>query len=82
TTDDDIFFYPVGDGTKGYISRTLTESFGENDIYFVEFNKNKNTEEDLSGINIIIKPGTQGQGNQQVNSKRELTKLHTISLLK
>ncbi len=82
TTDDDIFFYPVGDGTKGYISRTLTESFGENDIYFVEFNKNKNTEEDLSGINIITKPGIQGQGNQQVNSKRELTKLHTISLLK
>ena len=37
TTDDDVFFYPIGDGTKGYISRLLPQSFGDNDIYLVEF---------------------------------------------
>ena len=35
TTDDDIFFFPIGDGTKGFISRTTPESRGDNDIYMV-----------------------------------------------
>lgn len=37
TTDDDVFFQPMGDGTKGYISRLMPQSYGETDIYFVEF---------------------------------------------
>jgi hypothetical protein len=35
TTDDDIFYFPIGDGTKGFISRTTLESQGDNDIYLV-----------------------------------------------
>jgi hypothetical protein len=38
TTDDDIFFFPIGDGTKGFISRTTPESQGDNDIYLVTIN--------------------------------------------
>lgn len=37
TTDDDIFFCPIGDGSKGYVSRLMPQSFGNNDIYLVEF---------------------------------------------
>jgi hypothetical protein len=74
TTDDDIFFFPICDGTKGYISRALSESFGENDIYFVEFNKNvnsKNIEDDFNGEKNPTIPITQGQSNQQANSRRD-----------
>lgn len=35
TTDDDIFFFPIGDGKKGFISRTTPESHGDNDIYLI-----------------------------------------------
>ncbi len=38
TTDDDIFFFPMGDGTKGFISRTTSESQDDNDIYLVTIN--------------------------------------------
>jgi tetratricopeptide (TPR) repeat protein len=38
TTDDDVFYFPLGDGSKGYVSRFLPNGSGENDIYFVEFN--------------------------------------------
>jgi tetratricopeptide (TPR) repeat protein len=38
TTDDDVFYFPLGDGSKGYVSRILPNGSGENDIYFVEFN--------------------------------------------
>jgi len=41
TTDDDVFFFPIGDGSSGYVSRLMPESFGENDIYMVTF-KNQN----------------------------------------
>jgi len=37
TTDDDVFFFPIGDGSSGYISRMLNKDFGEEDIYFIEF---------------------------------------------
>ena len=39
TTDDDIFFFPIGDGTKGFISRTTSQSQGDNDIYLVTIYK-------------------------------------------
>ncbi len=35
TTDDDIFFSPLGDGTKGYLSRPLSQNQGNSDIYFI-----------------------------------------------
>ncbi|RPH33674.1 MAG: hypothetical protein EHM93_04225 [Bacteroidales bacterium] len=35
TTDDDIFFFPIGDGKKGFISRSTPESFGDTDIYLI-----------------------------------------------
>jgi hypothetical protein len=38
TTDDDVFYQPVGDGSSGYVSRVMPQSFGESDIYLVEFN--------------------------------------------
>ncbi|NHB70385.1 PD40 domain-containing protein [Perlabentimonas gracilis] len=37
TTDDDIFFQPIGDGSAGFLSRILPQSFGGFDIYLVEF---------------------------------------------
>ena len=38
TPDDDIFYQPIGDGSSGYISRIMGQSYGFNDIYLVEFN--------------------------------------------
>lgn len=35
TTDDDIFFFPIGEGKRGFISRATPESQGDNDIYLV-----------------------------------------------
>jgi len=35
TTDDDIFYFPIGDGSKGFISRITPESQGDNNIYMV-----------------------------------------------
>lgn len=35
TTDDDIFYFPMGDGLKGFISRNTPGSHGVNDIYMV-----------------------------------------------
>jgi len=35
TTDDDTFFFPIGDGNSGYISRVANDTQGEEDIYFV-----------------------------------------------
>ena len=34
TTDDDLFFYPVGDGSAGYLSRLAEDSYGKDDIYY------------------------------------------------
>jgi tetratricopeptide (TPR) repeat protein len=74
TTDDDLFYFPIGDGSTGYISRVLPESSGENDIYFVEFEQNKeNNNEDLNGNKIPIIPITQGQVNQQAHSLKEIS---------
>jgi len=35
TADDDLFFFPIENGKKGFISRTTTESKGDDDIYLV-----------------------------------------------
>ncbi len=35
TTDNDLFFQPVGNGNNGYISRFTNTSFGRSDIYMV-----------------------------------------------
>lgn len=37
TTDNDIFYVPVDDGTKGYYSFAGEDSYGGRDIYFVSF---------------------------------------------
>jgi hypothetical protein len=37
TTDDDVFYFPIGDGSAGYMSRVMPQSFGGTDIYFVQF---------------------------------------------
>jgi hypothetical protein len=36
TTDDDLFFMPLGKGYEGYIARFDDQGFGEQDIYRVE----------------------------------------------
>lgn len=36
TTDDDIFFYPLGDGTVAYYSKYKETGYGENDIYRIQ----------------------------------------------
>lgn len=35
TLEDDTFFFPIGDGKKGFISRVIPDSQGESDIYLV-----------------------------------------------
>ncbi|MHC1705527.1 MAG: hypothetical protein AB9846_16625 [Tenuifilaceae bacterium] len=35
TTDDDTFFFPIGDGKKGFIARTLPNGMGETDIFMI-----------------------------------------------
>lgn len=35
TFDDDTYFFPIGNGDSGYISRILSDSEGEEDIYLV-----------------------------------------------
>jgi hypothetical protein len=35
TTDDDLFFFPIENGKKGFISRATTESKGDDDIFLV-----------------------------------------------
>ena len=62
TTDDDVFYQPLGDGTKGYISRLLPQSYGENDIYFVEFDSK------------VIDPNWPNDNNQ-INSTITIDKL-------
>jgi hypothetical protein len=36
TTDDDLFFTPVGDGTRGYTAKFDPEGFGKMDLFFYE----------------------------------------------
>lgn len=37
TTDDDLFFVPLANGTKGFLSGFDDEGFGGSDLFFVEF---------------------------------------------
>ncbi len=57
TTDDNVFFHPVGDGTRGYMSRSMPDNAGEYDIYLVEFNvkadKGELPESDTENIDAI-----------------------------
>jgi tetratricopeptide (TPR) repeat protein len=39
TTDDDVFFRPVKNGLKGYISRDLSSGMGGQDIYYIELSE-------------------------------------------
>lgn len=54
--DDDNFFFPIGDGSRGLISKTFAESSGEDDIYLVEFitQPHENTSNDLSASPITL----------------------------
>ncbi|MDD2277670.1 MAG: hypothetical protein PHD06_04110 [Bacteroidales bacterium] len=58
TTDDDVFFYPIGNGSTGYISRSMLQSQGDNDIYLVEFANN---------------PENQNGSTQKANGKGDTT---------
>ncbi len=69
TTDDDVFYYPVGDGYKGYISRFLPQNFGENDIYLVEYEIASKQNEEINGLKPPVTPITQGKPNPQANLK-------------
>lgn len=75
TTDDDVFFFPIGDGSSGYISRLMPESFGENDIYLVIFNGNNRNENDPNNSNTItldklgLKPKSSVNPNYLSNPK-------------
>ena len=42
TTDDDLFFTPVGDGNRGYISKFDPEGYGKMDILFYEIFSDRN----------------------------------------
>jgi len=39
TPDDDLFFFPIGDGTKGLISRASDEGQEDDDIYMVSISQ-------------------------------------------
>lgn len=61
TTDDDEAFFPVGIGNLGLISRLRSETFGEEDIYWVEYEGNIDEMDDLS-----FSPVTLEHGNEQL----------------
>ncbi len=50
TTDDDVFFFPIGNGNMGVVSRMMSETHGEDDIYWVQFDLNPNDGLSLSPI--------------------------------
>ena len=50
TTDDDLFFVPVNNGTAGYMSAFREDSYGGSDLYYVEFDR-VDTERDIPVLN-------------------------------
>ncbi len=42
TTDDDLFFTPVGDGSRGYTAKFDSDGFGNMDLFFYEIFSNRN----------------------------------------
>lgn len=60
--DDDNFFFPIGDGSRGLISKMLSESSGGDDIYLVEFNL-QTEDDDSKGLS--VSPITQEEGKPQ-----------------
>jgi len=38
STDDDLFFYPINNGTKAYVSKYDEDGFGQEDIVKIEIN--------------------------------------------
>ncbi len=38
TTDDDVFFFPLDDGEKGYLTRYQSDGLGSGDIYEIQIN--------------------------------------------
>ncbi len=43
TTGDDLFYFPLGNGLVGYISRVMDTGFGKEDIYRVEITPDERT---------------------------------------
>lgn len=43
TTGDDLFYFPIGNGLVGYISKVLDDGFGKEDIYRVEITPDERT---------------------------------------
>ncbi len=70
TPDDDIFFFPIGDGSSGYLSRMLPKGFGDNDIYFVEFESQQNKMQNVNDSTSSL-PITQGQSNVSKNTSNQ-----------
>ncbi|HUW93280.1 MAG TPA: hypothetical protein VMV74_08955 [Bacteroidales bacterium] len=42
TTDDDLFFFPAGDGNRGYIAKFDPQGYGKMDILFIEIFSQRN----------------------------------------
>jgi len=42
TTDDDLFFTPVGDGSRGYTAKFDPDGYGRMDLFFYEIFSNRN----------------------------------------
>jgi len=77
STDDNLFFVPIGDGTKAYYSVARNEgyfTFGEEDIYELEFmyDQNKFPEIQLSGKLIL-------EDMNQLDSSSNISAVDTIS---
>ena len=54
TPDDDIFYQPIGDGSMGYISRVMKQSYGYSDVYLIEFNLDSLVEGNKANVGNIL----------------------------
>ena len=47
TTDDDLFFFPVEDGNKGYMARIEDDGMGKDDVYFLSLHSGESLAEEV-----------------------------------
>jgi len=84
STDDNVFFVPIGDGTKAYYSVARNEgyfTFGEEDIYELEFvyDQSKLPEIQLSG-KLQLEDMNQLDSSSKVSAVDTVTKLTVKSV--
>ncbi len=82
TTDDDLFFVPVGKGNRGYLSKFSSDGYGKMDIYRYDIYSDLNPRNFIitgrAGINNLLSEFQQPVKISAVNSldtKREITAL-------